>query len=53
MPVSYILDDLSFINIKQIDINSRTLQFILVFIFICLIIPYIYVWGANNKLPVL
>ena len=53
MPTTYDFDDLSLPGFKLIDMKSRTLQCILTFIFICLIMPYIYVWGANNKLPVL
>jgi len=53
MPITYDFDDLSLSGFKLINMKNRTLQCILIFIFICLIMPYIYIWGANNKLPVL
>ena len=48
MSITYNFDEFSLSGMK-----NRNFQFILVFIFLCIIMPYIYIWGANHNLPVL
>lgn len=51
MPTTYDFNELSLPGLKLINMKSRSVQFILTFIFICLI-PFIFKIAAYYKLPV-